>query len=122
MASVSASYYRGDWHGSFSGTDAELSVLLSRAEDAVDNAIYLSGKTVADMSYLDAVNNAVCAQADFIDNCGGVSAMADDGVDSVSLGKFSYSAGSGGGKSASALCEQAEGYLLRTGLLYRGVM
>ena len=72
-----------------------------------------------------AAQNAVCAQAEFILENGGVSALSEttDGG-SVSLGKFSYSggtSGSSGGSAVNSMCAQALALLEPTGLLYRGV-
>lgn len=119
---VTADYYINEWGGRADGTERELKTLVSRAVDVIDNAIYLSGKTVAE-STDSRVFKAVCAQADYILSCGGIDCMNENGGGSVSLGKFSYSEGSGGGSSASActLCEQAREYLIPTGLLYKGV-
>ena len=78
-----------------------------------------------------AAQNAVCAQAEFILENGGVSALSEtmDGG-SVTLGKFSYScggspaggsSGGSGGSAGNSLCGQALALLEPTGLLYRGV-
>lgn len=118
-------YYTDTWGGSFSGTEGEFNALLSRAIDVVDNAIFLTGVTVATVSttWQDRVYKAVCSQVDYIDSNGGVSSMTDGSYGSVSLGKFSYSADSTGGASSNAtkLCDMAISYLLPTGLLYRGI-
>lgn len=119
---VTADYYINEWGGTFDGTERELQTLVSRAVDVINNAICLSGKTVEESSD-NRVFKAVCAQADYIISCGGIEYMNESGGGSVSLGKFSYSEGSGGGSSVSAcsLCEQAREYLIPTGLLYKGV-
>lgn len=120
-------FYLNEWQGNFSSDNDALNVLLSRASDVVNNSIYFSGVTVETVpeALRTAVYKAVCAQADYIEYNGGVSAMSDNGdMSSVSLGKFSYSYGTQGGgsaKSAVKLCEQAACYLRPTGLLYRGV-
>lgn len=122
-------FYRTVWRGGFDGGDNELETLLSRAADVVNNAIYLSGEEVETISegYKTKVFKAVCAQADYIDGCGGAEAMNESIGGSVSLGKFSYSSGTGGAGGASGcnmsckLCGQAEGYLMAAGLLYKGV-
>ena len=121
-------FYRQKWDGGFSGTEMELKTLLSRAADVVNNAIYLSGRTVESVpcKLRDVVYKAVCAQADYIDSVGGIDCMNDSGGGSVSLGNFSYSdrgSASGGSSEdrACRLCSQAETYLLPTGLLYKGV-
>ena len=121
-------FYRQKWDGGFSGTEMELKILLSRAAEVIDNAIYLSGVTVKAVPkpLQDRVYRAICAQADYIDSVGGVDCMNDSGGGSVSLGSFSYSdrgSASGGSSEdrACCLCSQAETYLLPTGLLYKGV-
>ena len=121
-------FYRTEWRGSFEGEDNDLETLLSRAADVVNNAIYLSGEEVESVSeaYKIKVYKAVCAQGDYIDSCGGVESMNESTGGSVSLGKFSYSTGTGGTSVGAEnmgckLCEQAEGYLMSAGLLYKGV-
>ena len=128
MTLILTEFYRQRWDGGFSGTDElELKKLLSRAADVVNNAIYLSGWTVESVPYKlqDRVYKAVCAQADYIDSCGGVDCMNESSGGSMSLGRFSYSDGSsssgGSEERACHLCGQAEDYLLPTGLLYKGV-
>ena len=119
-------FYRTIWNGSFDGTEEELSLLLSRASDAVDNAIAMSGYTVGTVPEILAapVKKAVCAQADHIEAQGGAESLTDGSYSSVTLGRFSYSAGSESGSasaSGASLCVLAESYLAPTGLLYRGV-
>ena len=118
------SFYKNEWHGTFDGTDEELSLLLSRSVDIVDNAIALSGYTVDTVPeiFKARICKAVCAHADYIDSNGGVESLSDSGFSSVSLGKFSYSSDSSGNKNNGAvtLCPLAQGYLAPTGLLYRG--
>lgn len=119
-------FYKDIWKGGFDGSDEELSLLLSRACDVVDNAIAYSGytaETVPDV-YKPRVFKAICAHADYINNTGGAESLTGDSYSSVSLGKFSYSADSSGdsaGSGALTLCPLAVGYLAPTGLLYRGV-
>ncbi len=118
-------FYLNIWKGTFSGTSEELSQLLSRAEDIVNNAIYLSGYTVETAPEImkENVMKAVCAQADFIEEGGGTAALTEFPVSSVTLGKFSYSAASGGDaeESSASLCSLARCYLVPTGLFYKGV-
>ena len=121
-------FYRTVWRGSFEGGDTELETLLSRAADVINNAIYQSGEEVECISevYKTKVYKAICAQGDYIDSCGGVEAMNESTGGSVSLGKFSYSSGTASASSSAEsmsckLCKQAEGYLMATGLLYKGV-
>lgn len=122
---VTAEYYSENW-GGWADTD-ELTAALRRAEIIVDREIFPSGYTVSTMPevWRTAAQNAVCAQAEFILENGGVPALSEttDGG-SVSLGKFSYSggsSGSSGGSAVNSLCAQALALLEPTGLLYRGV-
>lgn len=122
-------FYLTVWRGSFRDNADELSRLLSRAEDVVNSSIFLSGYTVetAPESVSTAVYKAVCAQADYIEACGGAEAISEGGMTSASLGKFSYSCGSrymagdGSAVSPAVLCKLAASLLVPTGLLYRGV-
>lgn len=128
---VTAEYYSANW-GGWTDSD-ELTAALKRAELIVDREIFPSGYTVAATPevWRTATQNAVCAQAEFILENGGVSALSEttDGG-SVTLGKFSYSgggspaggsSGNSGGSAANSLCAQALALLEPTGLLYRGV-
>lgn len=128
---VTAEYYSANW-GGWSDSD-ELTAALKRAEIIVDREIFPSGFTVSTSPevWRTAAQNAVCAQAEFILENGGVPALSEttDGG-SVSLGKFSYSgggspaggsSGGSGGSAVNSLCGQALALLEPTGLLYRGV-
>lgn len=123
---VTAEYYSENWGGW--GDTNELTAALRRAEIIVDREIFPSGYTVSTMPevWRTAAQNAVCAQAEFILENGGVPALSEttDGG-SVSLGKFSYSGGGSSGSSGvsavNSLCDQALALLEPTGLLYRGV-
>lgn len=118
-------FYKNTWCGSYDGTDEELSLLLSRAADIVNNAIAFSGYTVDTVPeiYKARVYKAVCSHADYIDSNGGIESLTDNAYNSVSLGKFSYSADTSGNKDIGSvtLCHLAMEYLAPTGLLYRGV-
>ena len=122
---VTAEYYSANWGGY--SDEEELTAALRRAELIVNHSIFPSGYTVstAPEPWRTAAQKAVCAQAEFILENGGVSALSEttDGG-SVSLGKFSYSggsSGSSGGSAVNSLCGQALALLEPTGLLYRGV-
>lgn len=118
-------FYHSTYHGAFDGTYEELSQLLSFSVDVVNNAIFLSGYTVETVpeAFKGRVCKAVCAHADFITSQGGIDSLTDNAYASVSLGKFSYSKGDGGNNDNGALtiCPLAVGYLMPTGLLYKGV-
>lgn len=117
-------FYKSTWCGSFDGTDEELSQLLSRAVDIVNNAISFSGYTVNTVPeiYRARVYKAVCSHADYIENNGGLESLTDNAYNSVSLGKFSYSANTSDNKGFDSitLSPLAQEYLVPTGLLYRG--
>lgn len=117
-------FYKNEWSGCCS--DEELPALLLRAEMIVNNAVMMSGVTVetAPEALRKTLYSAVCAQADYIGENGGISALSEScSGGSVSLGKFSYSGGGseGGGASLCALCPQAFAILETAGLLYKGV-
>ena len=118
-------YYKNVWGGDFGGSDEELAALLFRAEIIVNNAVMMSGVTVetAPEALQRPLYSAVCAQADYIGENGGISALSESNSGgSVSLGRFSYSGGSSeGGGSLFSLCPQAVSLLECTGLLYKGV-
>lgn len=123
---IDAEYYCTEWDAAFDGDMDELNAIMRRAEAVVDGAIFLSGITVksAPECFRVRLEMAVCAQAEYILENGGISALSEDNSGgSVSLGKFSYSGSSsdGAGGSACALCRQAAGLLEPTGLLYKGV-
>ena len=117
-------FYKSEWGGDFGGSDEELKALLFRAELIVNNAVMMSGVTVeaAPETLKKPLYSAVCAQADYIAENGGVAALSEQNSGgSVTLGKFSYSGGSEGGGSLLSLCPQAVSLLECTGLLYKGV-
>ena len=60
---MDSAYYKDNWHGSFDGSEEELRILLSRAADAVNIAITMSGYTVntAPDAVAEYVKKAVCA-------------------------------------------------------------
>ena len=117
-------FYKNNWKGSFDGSDEELEKLLEFSADTVNNTIFLSGykvDTVPDI-FSENVKKAVCSQADFINNNGGIEALSCNQIQSATVGKFSYTASSSSENSSlSELCSQAVSYLIPTGLLYRGI-
>lgn len=119
---VDPAYYKDNWHGSFDGSEEELRILLSRAADAVNIAITMSGYTVHTVPDMVAENvkKAVCAQADYIEAQGGVSCMADAGsVVSATIGKFSYQSGASGSAAGSMLCSLTNSDLEKGHLVWK---
>ena len=109
------------WKGNFDGSDKELEKLLSVSSDIISNEIFLSGYTIEEIPdiFSDSVKKAICSQADFISNNGGIEAL-NNHIQSVTVGKFSCTASSET-FNLSDLCNQAVSYLIPTGLLYRGI-
>ena len=118
-------FYKDVWKGNSNSSEEELSRLLSRCCDIVDNAISFSGYTVETVPeiYKTRVYKAVCSHVDYVDNNGGIDSITDMAYNSVSLGKFSYSAdkSANSANSTFGLCSSALEYLIPTGLLYRKV-
>ena len=115
-------FYKNIWKGNFDGSDEELEKLLSVSSDIIGNEIFLSGHTIDEIPdiFSDSVKKAICSQADFINNNGGVDAVSCNQIQSATVGKFSYTSSSEK-CNLSDLCNQAVSYLIPTGLLYRGI-
>ena len=95
---------------------------LKRGADIIDSMIIV--EPVTEMQ-ITAYKKAVCAEAEYIANCGGASDINEgNSAASFSLGRFSYSSGSSGGSSAGISGKAstlAVMYLDKAGLLYRGL-
>lgn len=116
MITVDTLYYT-DVYGGTAADDTEQ--CLKRAAGIIDSMILVT--PVSDMQ-IAAYKNAVCAEAEYISENGGASAINSGGISSVSLGKFSVSSGSGGTDGiADKISDIAVMYLDRAGLLYRGL-
>ena len=117
--SVDSSYYYDVYMGK---EYDDIDRCLKRAADIIDSMIIV--EPVTEMQ-ITAYKKAVCAEAEYIANCGGTSDINEGkGAASFSLGKFSYSSGSSGGSSAG-ISDKASTlavmYLDKAGLLYRGL-
>ena len=117
--SVDKSYYNDVYMGK---EYDDIDRCLKRAADIIDGMIIVP---IATETQLEAYKKAVCAEAEYIANCGGTSDINEGkGAASFSLGKFSYSSGSSGGSSAGIsgeVSDLAVMYLDKAGLLYRGL-
>lgn len=84
-------FYKNIWKGNFDGSDKELEKLLSVSSDIISNEIFLSGYTIEEIPdiFSDSVKKAICSQADFISNNGGIEAL-NNHIQSVTVGKFSF--------------------------------
>ena len=119
-------YYTDEYRGHYVPDD-DVTEIMPRAYDIVNNSIYLSGYTVDNVpEYMrEAARSAVCAQLEFIYGHGGLDGLSSgETADGMSLGAFSYSGGKSSSLSAdkiSSLCYGARSYLAPVGLLYKGV-
>lgn len=128
MSYIDKDYYQEIFQGE-PVSDADFPILLRRAEGIIEE---LTMYRLTPVTFLampkdiqEWVKKAVCAQVEYLDANGG--SELDNfpgGLQSASLGKFSYTSGNAGGNSGSvsqpvyAPC--AVRYLAPTGLLYRG--
>lgn len=101
----------------FMGIDAStlpsnVDTLISRANEFIDY-ITMDNIDSTVQSNLDAAKNAVCAQAEYMINVGDFVEYVGSG--NAKLGNFSTSGGYG------SLAPRARRFLLREGLLFRGV-
>ena len=116
MITVDILYYTDVYGGTVTGDTEQC---LKRAANIIDSMILVT--PVSDMQ-ITAYKNAVCAEAEYISESGGTSAINSGDISSVSLGKFSVSSGSGEADGiAGKISDVAVMYLDKSGLLYRGV-
>ncbi|MEC2212645.1 hypothetical protein P9G44_18365 [Bacillus paralicheniformis] len=133
MAYITPDYYKNDYLGAPAPSDEELNRYIKRASDIIDEVTsyrLYGGKfdKIPDIIQ-DIVRKATAAQVEFYVVKGGaaeVDAGEGSNMDSVSVGSFSYSGGSGGadsnsGRDAGRISPAALSLLSTTGLLYRGV-
>lgn len=125
MSYVTQDYYSGTFQGE-SVDSADFPGLLERASEIVEEmTMYrLTAITFEAMpeAVQEQVKRAVCAQIEYLNANGGSELDNSTGVQSASLGKFSYTSGS---KTDSAsgqtiYAPRAQRILMPTGLLYRG--
>lgn len=125
MAYVDQSYYMDDFNGE-PVDETDFPSLCRRAEEIIEElTLYrLTPVTFLAMpgSIQERVKKAVCAQIEYLDANGGSDLDNGAGLQSASLGKFSYtrSVGVSGSTEQSVYAPRAYRYLAPTGLLYRG--
>ncbi len=121
-----STWYKGEYRGTYVPDD-DLTELLPRAYDIVNNAICMSGIIAEDapMYVRESVKNAICAETEYLYGHGGMDGLAGgETAGSMSLGSFSYSDSKGASMTAdklSCICTQARSFLAPTGLLRKGV-
>lgn len=125
MSYVTMEYYMDTFHGELVD-DADFPSLCMRAEEIVEEmTMYrVTPITILAMSedVQERVKKAVCAQIEYLNANGGSDLDNGVGIQSASLGKFSYTgaAGTSGSTLQSTYAPRALRYLAPTGLLYRG--
>lgn len=125
MAYVDFDYYNDTFHGE-PVDSADFPSLCERAGELIEE-LTLYRLTPAGFSAMpddvqERIKKAVCAQIEYLDANGGSDLDNGVGIQSATLGKFSYigSAGSNGGTEQSRFSPRAERLLWPTGLTYRG--
>lgn len=83
----------------FKGGEAEdLPFLIEAASDIIYD-LTLGKSSAAEGAVLDKVKRATAAEVRYLSDNGGTESLLSGGFASVSIGKFSYSSGSGGSSS-----------------------
>ncbi|MGM0816044.1 MAG: hypothetical protein ACQEUO_11000 [Bacillota bacterium] len=132
MTYITPDYYNNDYMGAPAPTDKDLNRYIKRASDVIDQVTgyKLYGDKFDKLPDVikDIVRKATAAQVEFYVVKGGDAALnaGENSMDSVSVGSFSYSGGSGGsdgdsGRNFGRISPSALSFLSQTGLLYRGV-
>lgn len=125
MSYVDYDYYHETFHGE-SVDPADFPALCERAGELIEE---LTLYRLTPITFLampedtqDRVKKAVCAQIEYLDANGGSDLDNGLGIQSATLGKFSYSgsAGANGSTEQSRFSPRAERLLWPTGLTYRG--
>lgn len=124
MPYVDEKYYYGEFNGD-PADDADFPSLLERASEIVEEMCMYRIQPERMETYgsfiQDRIKRAVCAQIEYLDANGGIDLDNGAGIQSASLGKFSYTSGSAGETSRQSIYSpRALRILAPTGLLYRG--
>lgn len=123
MYEVTEEYYRDTYLGESISTE-DFPRLCRRAEEMVEQmTAYNLSPTVYKVlpeAARERVRKAVCAQIEYLEANGGSEVYNSIGMQSASLGKFSYTSGAADGGEGPAYAPLALAFLAPTGLLYRG--
>lgn len=125
MSYVDEDYYNETYHGE-PVDSADFPSLCDRAGELVEEMTLYRLTPVTFLAMPETVQNlvkkAVCAQIEYLDANGGADLDNTSGIQSATLGKFSYSgsAGANGSTEQSRISPRAERILWPTGLTYRG--
>lgn len=125
MSYVDETYYNDTFHGEpVDSTD--FPSLCERAGELIEELTLYRLTPITFLAMPENVQNlvkkAVCAQIEYLDANGGADLDNGGGIQSATLGKFSYSgsAGANGSTEQSRFSPRAERILWPTGLTYRG--
>lgn len=125
MSYITMEYYAEEFLGE-PVDDADFPSLCMRAEEIVEEMTMYRLTPITFLAMTadtqERVKKAVCAQIEYLDANGGSDLDNGAGLQSASLGKFSYTraAGASGSAEQSTYAPRAYRYLAPTGLLYRG--
>lgn len=124
MPYVDEKYYCEIFHGE-PVDDADFPCLLERASEIVEEMCMYRIQQERMETYgtfiQERIKKAVCAQIEYLDANGGSDLDNGASMQSTTLGKFSYTAGSASGTSGQGIYSpRALRILAPTGLLYRG--
>lgn len=132
MPYITPEYYNDVYKGAAAPDSADLERYIERASDIIDQVtnFQLYGKDINSLPPLfrDLIMKATAAQVEFYVMKGGDAAVnaGTDGMNSVSVGSFSYSTGGSSsngssGTQSARVSPSVLSFLAPTGLLYRGV-
>ena len=122
---VDEEYYIMKYHGE-EVDELEFDKLCKMAEELIEEMTLYRLTPVAFLAMpedvRERVRQAVCVQIDYLDANGGAEMDNSTGIQSATLGKFSYSGSTGtnGSTEQSRFSPRAERLLWPTGLTYRG--
>lgn len=125
MSYVDETYYSDTFHGE-PVDPADFPSLCERAGELIEELTLYRLTPVTFLAMPETVQNlvkkAVCAQIEYLDANGGADLDNGSGIQSATLGKFSYagSAGANGSTEQSRFSPRAERILWPTGLTYKG--
>ena len=99
----------------------DASRLLERASEFMDY-VTLNRIDDTETDQAEAARKATCAQIEYWQELGGDELGLMSKINTISIGEFSMSGGSGSGSDIAQLADRAQHYLFLEGLLYSGVI
>lgn len=98
----------------------DASRLLERASEFMDY-VTRNGIDESEADQAESARKATCAQVEYWQELGGDELGLMSKINTISIGKFSMSGGSGDGSDIAQLADRSQHYLFLEGLLYSGV-